>query len=264
MNSLQVAVVRGSNDIGSAVAHAMFSAGMVVVLHDTEMPAHGRRAMAFTDAFYAGSAFLDGVPAHHFTDIESICRSAGNVQVVMTTALPLLRLITALRSGIVVDARMRKRSIPDDERHLAPLLIGIGPGFNAGRNCSVAIESAWGQDLGKVIWEGPTATLAGEPQALNGAGRERYVYAPASGTWRTPCQVGQTVKPGQIVGYLGTTAVSAPIGGTLRGLAHDNAIATERQKVVEVDPSPQASISGLGARPSVIARGVLNAATTRR
>jgi len=43
-------LVRGSGDIGSAVAHRLFEAGYAVVIHDTTQPTTTRRKMAFTDA----------------------------------------------------------------------------------------------------------------------------------------------------------------------------------------------------------------------
>jgi hypothetical protein len=33
---------------------------------------------------------------------------------------------------VLVDAPMRKRAIPENQRNLAPLVIGLGPGFVAG------------------------------------------------------------------------------------------------------------------------------------
>ena len=41
-------LVRGSGDIGSAIAYALFNTGYRVLLHDDPRPAHARRAMAFT------------------------------------------------------------------------------------------------------------------------------------------------------------------------------------------------------------------------
>ena len=44
-------VVRGTGDVGSAVAHALFGAGLAVALHDDPRPAATRRGMAFVMAF---------------------------------------------------------------------------------------------------------------------------------------------------------------------------------------------------------------------
>ncbi|BCU06426.1 hypothetical protein [Allochromatium tepidum] len=59
--------------------------------------------------------------------------------------------LVRLRPAILVDARMRKRQVPEDQRHPAPLTIGLGPGFIAGGQVHLAVETAWGEDLGRLI-----------------------------------------------------------------------------------------------------------------
>ena len=56
-------LVRGSGDIGSAVAYRVFQSGYEVVIHDSPEPATTRRRMSFTDAVFDGRAKLDGVEA---------------------------------------------------------------------------------------------------------------------------------------------------------------------------------------------------------
>ena len=43
-------LIRGANDVGSAVAHCLFQAGYSVVLHDLSQPTTTRRRMAFANA----------------------------------------------------------------------------------------------------------------------------------------------------------------------------------------------------------------------
>lgn len=247
-------LVRGANDIGSAVAHRLHQAGFKVILHDDPAPAHLRRGMAFTDAFFTGSAELEGVTARLAASAAELAGQATGG--LLVTGLPLSDVLGALRPGMVVDARMRKRAVPDDQQALAAISIGLGPGFEVGRNCSVAIETAWGESLGQIVRSGPTLALAGEPRLLGDAGRERFVYAPQAGLWRTTLDIGSSVEAGQIVGRLGDLPVAAPITGALRGLTHDGVTVRERQKIVEVDPRRPPDVYGLGVRPDAIARGV--------
>ena len=58
-------LVRGVGDVGSAVAHVLFTAGHTVVLHDDPLPSHPRRGTAFTDALYRGKAELEGAFAKY-------------------------------------------------------------------------------------------------------------------------------------------------------------------------------------------------------
>jgi xanthine dehydrogenase accessory factor len=80
---------------------------------------------------------------------------------------------------------MRKHHQPEVQRGLAKLTIGLGPNFIAGETTDLAIETSWGDELGRVIERGATRPLAGEPREVAGHGRDRYVYAPHVGIFHT-------------------------------------------------------------------------------
>jgi xanthine dehydrogenase accessory factor len=162
---------------------------------------------------------------------------------------------------VVVDARMRKRAIPENQRGLAPLVIDLGLGFIAGETVGMAIATARGDELGRVITDGSPSALAGEPRSIEGAGRDRNVYAPTEGIWHTRRNIGDTIKAGQLVGWMGETPIAAPLGGLLRGLTHDGVPCARGTKIVEVDPrsADKAVIRGLGERPRRIADAVISA-----
>lgn len=253
------AVVRGSGDVGSAVAHALYMRGVNVIVHDDPRPAHLRRGMAFTDALFDGQAVLDGVLARQVTDWESLGGAVAADGPLWICDRPLQALLERCKPNLLVDARMRKRAAVEDQRDFAPTVVGLGPGFDTRSNCHLAIETAWGTDLGAVLRSGATAALSGEPRPLGGAGRERFVYAPQAGSWHTALQIGNRVTEGQVVGQIGTVAIVAPLSGFLRGLSHAGVLVAQRQKIVEVDPRVDASSVGRGERPIAIARGVLRA-----
>lgn len=122
----------------------------------------------------------------------------------------------------------------------------------------VAIETAWGEALGRVNEAGPTIAFAGEPRPIGGYGRERYVYAPAAGMFRTRRAIGDAVTAGEIVGWLEDTPIAAPKTGCLRGLVRDGVAVSPGTKLVEVVPEG-ARVFGLGERPARIAQGVVEA-----
>ena len=102
--------------------------------------------------------------------------------------------------------------------------------------------------------------LVGEPRKLGGHRRERFVYAPCAGEFRTNLDIGRLVTVGQEIGQTDGMPVLAPLTGRLRGLAHNSAIIEQGAKIVEVDASAdQTSGSGVGERPQRIAEGVLTA-----
>lgn len=253
-------LIQGSGDIGSAVAHALFQAGYAVAIHDTPQPTATRRKMAFTDAIFAGSAWLEGIEARRVDNVAGLLERLTARQVIPLITLDLSRTLEAMAPDILIDARMRKRRQPEGQRGLAPLTIGLGPNFVAGQTTDWVVETSWGDELGRVIEQGATRPLAGEPREIAGHGRDRYVYAPKAGLFRTTFEIGEAVSEGQTVAYIDTEPLPAPLNGVIRGLTHEGVPVAVGTKVIEVDPrGAEAVISGIGERPGRIAAGVLQA-----
>ena len=255
-------LVRGSGDVGSAVAVVLHRAGIGVVIHEIAAPAAPRRGMAFADAVFDGSAELDGVRARRIDDVDGLAGAVGGDVVPVSTA-PLHDVLAALEPDVLVDARMRKRAVPESQLALAPLTIGLGPNVVAGETTHVAIETQWGDDLGKVV--AATRDLGGEPRSFDGHARDRFVYAPVAGVLRTQARIAQRVSAGEVVATIGDEPLAAPLDGILRGLTHDGVHVDAGTKVVEVDPRGDVSkVTGLGPRPLRIGEGVLRAIEERR
>jgi xanthine dehydrogenase accessory factor len=253
----RVVLVRGSGDVGSAVAHRLFLSGHPVLIHDVPLPAAPRRGMAFTDAVFDGECELAGVKARRVDDLGAVARALADGAWVPVTTARLEPVLAEIRPDVLVDARMRKRAQPERELDLAPLTIGLGPNFVAGETTHVAIETSWGDDLGAVISSGGTRPLAGEPRSFAGHARDRFIYAPVSGVLRTEASIGQRVRRGEPVAAIDGERLSAPLDGILRGLTHDGVPVEAGTKVVEVDPRAEMkAVIGLGPRPRRIAEGV--------
>lgn len=248
-------LVRGSGDVGSAVALRLFQAGHAVLLHDSPQPSAARRGMAFVDAFFDGEATLEGVTARPVTAPAEAARARGFLPV---SAVEFSTLMLVFSPEILVDARMRKHETPESQIFLAPLTIGLGPGFVAGETVHLAVETGWGARLGQLIRLGAASALAGEPNPIEGHARDRYIYAPAQGIFSTTLKIGERVEAGQEVAKIDGTPLLAPLSGVLRGLTHDGAPVQRKSKVIEVDPrGDPALVFGVGQRPRRIAEGVL-------
>ena len=65
-------------------------------------------------------------------------------------------------------------------------MIGLGPGFTAGVDCHIVIETQRGHHLGRALREGQAEPDSGVPGQVGGAAAERVVRAPTDGlvTWR--------------------------------------------------------------------------------
>ncbi len=253
-------LVRGSGDVGSAVAVVLHRAGYGVAIHEVAAPSAPRRGMALADAVFDGMCSLDGVRAVLVSEARSLPAAVGAGQEIAVCTADLSDMLTALAPEVLVDARMRKRDVPESQRSLAALTIGLGPNVVAGETTHLAIETQWGDELGAVLEAGATRALGGEPRSFEGHGRERFVYAPAGGVMRTSAQIAQRVQAGEVVATIGDEPLVAPLDGILRGLTHDGVPVPAGTKVVEVDPRGDISkVTGIGERPRRIAEGVLRA-----
>jgi xanthine dehydrogenase accessory factor len=253
-------LVRGTGDVGSAVAHLLFRNGFGVVLHDVPRPAHTRRGMAFTNALFERKAELAGVLAKISHDIEGVAHMLACGHALPVTTAAIEAVVDAFTPAVMVDARMRKHATPEPQRHLAGITIGLGPNFAAGEQTDIAIETAWGDELGRVVRSGTTRPLSGAPRTIVGHSSDRYVYAPVAGVFITGCEIGMKVGAGQSIATIGDTVLVAPLTGRLRGLTHSEVEVAQGTKVIEIDPRDEdAGIYGIGERPRRIAQGVLEA-----
>jgi xanthine dehydrogenase accessory factor len=255
-------LVRGVDDVGSAVAAVLFRTGYRVALHDEPAPATPRRGMAFADAVFDGMAVLDGLAARRVENPTELHRMLIDGAPLPVAVWPFAEMVRAANWSAVIDARMRKRAVPEGQRGLAPLTIGLGPNFVAGETVDLAIETMWGERLGEIVEAGATLPLGGEPRPIGGVGRARFVYAPEAGRFETIARIGDRVEEGDAVASIGALPLPAPIGGVLRGLTRSGVEVAARTKVIEVDPRcDPAGAFGLGERPWRIAEGVLKALT---
>jgi xanthine dehydrogenase accessory factor len=142
-------LVRGVGDVGSAAAAMLFRAGHAVGLHDEPAPAAPRRGMAFADAVFDGVARLDGVTALRVNTSAEMRDALAAREVVPVTVVPFPQVLDAANWSVLIDARMRKRAVPERQRGVVPLTIGLGPNFVAGQTVDLAIETMWGERLGR-------------------------------------------------------------------------------------------------------------------
>jgi xanthine dehydrogenase accessory factor len=160
---------------------------------------------------------------------------AWNENVIPVIVDPAAEYVAALEPAVVVDAILAKRNLGTGI-HDAPLVIGLGPGFAAGRDVHAVVETNRGHYLGRVLWAGSAQSDTGTPGSVNGIRHERVIYAPTEGAFVHRQVIGVALNQGEIIGWVCEKPVVAPIPGVLRGLIHDGVHVNTRMKIADVDP----------------------------
>jgi len=253
-------VVRGGGELATAAARLLFLTGLPVVVLERAQPLAVRRLVAFSEAVLAGEIVVDGVRARRFP-ADEIRPESDFVPVAVD---PEGSTIARLRPRVLVDARMLKRN-DGTSRADAPLVIGLGPGFVAGEDVHAVIETQRGADLGRVLWAGAAEPDSAHPAAVLGYTEKRVVRAPSAGTFRTQARIGDIVIPGQLLGVVGTTPVTATIAGLVRGLIADGVEVPAGIKIGDIDPrGPGVDPARISDKARAVAAGVLEAVLLRR
>jgi len=253
-------IIRGGNDIASAVAHRLFSAGYPVVILEAPQPLTVRRGMAYASAVYGGRVTLDGVTAEHAPTVERVLEQLRSRSAIPVATVGAEEILFILQPRVIVDSRLRKKERSTSRVTDAPLVIGLGPGFTAGVEAHLVIETNRGPNLGRIITEGEADPYTGEPVEIAGHSKDRYLYAPRPGIFRTPLDLGSHVEAGQVVGLVDGESLTAKVSGIIRGIVKDGLRVQAGTKLVDIDPRGDPNyLSELSKKAWIIADAVLTA-----
>ena len=232
----RVILIKGGGDIGTAVAVRLHHAGRQVVVAQAPDSLILRRGISFGAAIDKGEILVDDVRARPAgTEAETLALLAQQVVPVWTAGWTVA--LDALCPRVLVDARMVKREQNTETRkYHAPLVIGLGPGFTAGQDVHLVIETNYGPNLGRIIREGSAEPYTGIARVIRGYGQERYLYAPIGGTFLTTKEIGTRVEADEVVGRIGKEALRSRFPGIIRGILRSGSAVQKGQKLVDIDP----------------------------
>lgn len=250
MKKKDLIVVRGAGDLATGTIHRLKKAGFRLLVLEAEHPAAIRRQVALSEAVYAGSARVEDVEAVRMDvdlaekknrkefleqEMERNWKKDGVPVLVDPAGLS----IAALRPAVVVDAILAKKNL-GTTKEMAPLVIALGPGFTAGEDVDVVIETKRGHNLGRVIRSGSAVPNTGIPGIIGGYGKERVMHAQAEGILRNAASIGDIVEARAVIAEIetenGTVPVEASLSGLLRGLIRDGYPVTKGFKIADIDP----------------------------
>ena len=279
-------ICRGAGDLATGIIHRLHRAGQRVIALETDYPAAIRRQVSFCEAVYDGSAAVEGVTARlipALTDTETDAETDAEIGTEIDTEtysgindtpaahiasekwsrsaieavleageVPLLidptgESIALLKPDVVVDAIIAKRNL-GTTIDMAPLVIGVGPGFTAGQDVHLVIESMRGHNLARIITDGMAQPNTGVPGNIAGFTSERVIHAPAAGYIHDVRKIGDIVQKGEEIARIypdkGSydnalseyVPVNATITGIIRGLIREGYYFKKGFKIADIDP----------------------------
>jgi len=257
-----VVLIRGGGEVASGVAHSLARAQLRVCMTETPNPQAVSRGVTFSEAIYEGKKEIGGVVARHVTSFTAIAKTwqEGEIPIIID---PEASLKNILNPEVLVDAIMAKRNLGTRITD-APLVIGLGPGFKAGKDVHMVVETNNSQNLGKVILSGEAEKDSGVPIAIDGLTFERVIHSPKNGLFQTDKKIGDTVATDEVIASVAEKPLKAKIGGTIQALMRSGVKVEKGTKLVEIDPtgSKDAAFT-IRDRIKAIADGVLEAIRTR-
>lgn len=227
-------VVRGGGDIASGVINRLYKMGVKVLVLEIEKPNFIRRKVCYGQAIYDKEYELEGAVSKFADSIEDI-EKIWNENKIPVYIDPEMKVVDIIKPDAVVDAIIAKKNL-GLKVSKDYITIALGPGFEAGKDADVVIETNRGHNLGRVIFEGKAAENTGVPGVINGFGRERVVYAPEKGILTIIKDIGSIVKKDEIIAYVDDVPVYATLSGLVRGMIRDKSLVTKGLKIGDIDP----------------------------
>lgn len=250
--------IRGAGDLATGIALRLYRSGFDIVMSDIAVPTTVRRTVAFSLAVYTGETSVEGITGklcENISMIDTVIES-GCIPVIVD---PSGEIMKEYKPDIIVDAIIAKTNIGTKITD-ADIVIGVGPGFEAGVDCHAVVETKRGHNLGRVLWSGSAYPNTGVPGNIGGYTVERIIRATADGVFRAKVNIGDYVKAGDLLAYCDETPVYANIDGIVRGLLQDGVKVKTGMKSGDVDPRAEKEYCfTVSDKASAIGGGVLEA-----
>ncbi len=252
-------LIRGAGEMASGVAHRLHRAHFKTCMLEIPRPLAVRREVSFCEAIYEGKKEIEGIEARLISSPEKIPSlwKKGIIPVLIDPEGEEARKF--LSPDVLVDAIMAKKNL-GTQIHDAPLVIGLGPGFTAGRDVHVVIETNRGHQLGRMILEGSAEPDTGVPGEIGGYTVERLLRTMKKGIFHPQKSIGDRVTRGSVVAVVDDFPVIARINGVVRGLLREGAEVKKGMKVGDIDPRGKSQLCfTISEKARAIAGGVLEA-----
>ena len=197
-------------------------------------PVAVRRAVSFCEAVYEDSKVVEDVEALFVkrpAEIQQVW-AEGKIAVIVD---PNWQCVPEICPQVLVDAILAKKNLGTQISE-AQLVIGLGPGFTAGEDVHMLVETNRGHYLGRIMTSGSAEPNTGVPGAIGGYSKQRVLRTSANGEFQNTCSIGDQVKCGDVIATVEGIEVRAEIDGVIRGLIRSGSRVPPGLKLGDIDP----------------------------
>ncbi len=229
-----IVLIKGAGDLATGIAYRLKKSGFDIVMTEIDNPTTVRRTVAFSQAIFDNEIEIEGIKGIKVNNINEIHKEIkkGNIPIIIDKEA---NIIKKLKPKVIVDAIIAKKNLGTSIND-APIVIGVGPGFEAKKDCHLVIETKRGHYLGKVIEEGSAIPNTGIPGNIGGYTKERIIRASSNGKIKPVVKIGDYVKKGEVVAYIDDVEVLAEIDGIVRGMLQEGIEVFKGMKSGDIDP----------------------------
>ena len=254
-----IIIVRGGGDIASGSIQKLHRSGFKVLVLEIEKPTAIRRNVAFSDAVYNGESEVEGTKAVLINNLKELEEAFKN-NLIPIAVDPKGEYIEKLKPLAVVDGILAKKNL-GTKKAMAPITVALGPGFEAGVDVDIVIETMRGHNLGRLIFEGFAIENTGVPGEIAGFSKERVIHSPVEGIIENIKTIGDIVKAGEVIAKVNDEPIYASIDGLLRGIIKNGFLVNKGLKIADIDPrlNEVANYTTISDKARNIGGGVLEA-----
>jgi xanthine dehydrogenase accessory factor len=254
-----VVLIRGAGEMASGVAHRLHQSHFKICMLEIPHPIAVRREVSFCEAIYNGEKEVEGVWSHLISTTEEISPTWKQDKIPILVDPDGTGVRHFLKPDVLIDAIMAKKNL-GTQMNDAPLVIGLGPGFTAGKDVHLVIETNRGHHLGKVILNGTAESDTGIPGLIGGYSVERVLHTMKKGIFDPHKSIGERVNKGSVVAVVDDFPVIARISGVIRGLLREGVEVKKGMKVGDIDPRGKKELCfTISDKARAIGGGVLEA-----
>lgn len=251
-------LVRGGGDIATGTIYRLHQSGFQVIVLEIEQPTVIRHTVSVAQCVFTEKTEIEGMRAV-LAKGTSEALELVNRGIVPVLIDPAAASAKELQPDVVVDAILAKKNL-GTKRDWAPIVIGLGPGFTAGKDVHAVVETKRGHYLGRVYYQGEALPDTGIPGEIGGYSIERIVRSPAKGRFTPVKEIGSIVEKGDLLGYVEGIPVQSPLAGVLRGMINEGVNVAENMKIGDVDPRQVVEYCwSISDKARAVADGVLEA-----